>query len=451
MIATGQSEAILRHNSRWIPGGMSSLNRCVSPVISFVRAQGSRLWDVDGNEYIDFHAGFAPYILGHNDPDVNEAVAKAMSDGLSNFGSGPTLLEGQLAELFLDCVTTAEMVQFFNSGSEATAHAIRVARAATGREHVLVVQGSYNGHHNVVATNLMSSRRELGDRRISGDEYPLAPITAGIPGAELSLMHAVEFNDLAAVETVAQRHRLACLITEPVLQNIGVVTPAAGYLHGLRSLADKYGFLLVFDEVKTGFRSALGGYQSIAGVVPDLSTFGKAIANGMPIAAVAGKREYMALATSAQVGNRVLVAGTYNAHPLPVAAAIACISKLKDPRNGVYSKLESLGDRLAVGQQELFGKFGIKAVISRVGSAYCAYFMHRPPKCWWEILTEHDFAFDAKFRQALIGQGIYFFPLPVKQGSISFAHCALDIEQTLQAMELAIRSCVRSSNGPEST
>jgi len=261
-----KSERLLAENSKVIPGGLASLNRKAEPVIAFARAKGSRLWDIEGNEYIDYHAGFAPYILGHNDDDLNAAVTSALHNNLSNYGSGPTREEGELARLFLQAVRHAEKVQFFNTGSEATAQAIRVARAWTGRSHIIKMQGGYNGHHNAVATNLMSSREQLGGKRVVGDEYPHVPITAGIPLEEQALTRIVPFNDLEAVEHVAKKYAIAALITEPVLQNVGVVKPQPGYLKGLRELADRYGFLLIFDEVKTGFRASLGGYQAIAGV-----------------------------------------------------------------------------------------------------------------------------------------------------------------------------------------
>jgi glutamate-1-semialdehyde 2,1-aminomutase len=438
-MATWKSSlALLEENSRYIPGGLASLNRRTDLPIAFARAVGSRMWDLDGHEYIDYHAGFAPYILGHNDPDVNRAVRDAIDAQLSNYGSGPTREEGELASLFLQCVEWAERVQFLNTGSEATAQAIRVARAATGRAHVLLVQGSYNGHHNTVAANLMSTRQQLGGKRVVGDEYPLVPITAGIPAEEQSLMHAVEFNDLAAVEAVARRYPLACMITEPVLQNVGVVEPAAGYLQGLRELADRYGFLLIFDEVKTGFRAALGGYAAICGIAPDLATYGKAFANGYPISALAGRRQYMDLVTSTDPSRRVLLAGTYNAHPVPVAAATACLRKLADPAADAYGRLERLAERLETGQRELFEKHGVTATIGRVGSAHCAYFMDRAPTCWWDILESHDAQLDATYRRALIERGIYNFPMPCKQGSISLAHSEQDIDQTLAAIDAAL-------------
>jgi glutamate-1-semialdehyde 2,1-aminomutase len=430
-----RSREILERNSRLIPGGLASVNRKADPCISFKRALGSRMWDVDGNEYIDYHAGFAPYILGHNDPEVNEAVSGAMAAGLSNFGTGPTEDEGALAELFLARLPMADGVQFFNTGSEATAHAVRVARAATGRDHLLLVQGSYNGHHNAVAANVMTPVDALGGKQIAGGEYPVVPITAGTPQSELNLMHPVEFNDLDAVEYVARKYEVALMITEPALQNVGVVKPKPGYLEGLRALADRYGFLLVFDEVKTGFRSSIGGYQGVSKVCPDLSTFGKAFANGFPIAALAGKREFLDLAVSDDPARRVLLAGTYNCHPVPVAAATACLTKLGDPALDLYGHLEALATRLEAGQKRIFDDHDVPTSIVRQGSAHCVYFMDRAPLNWWEIATGHDMKFDAEYRAALIGQGIYNFPLATKQGSISCAHTVADIDRTLEITE----------------
>lgn len=435
---SSRTQEILARNSRYIPGGMASVNRRTDPPIAFARGQGAYLWDVDGNQYIDYHAGFAPYILGHNDPDVNAAVVETFQNGLSNFGAGPTGQEGELAELFLKCVPTAERVQFLNSGSEATAQAIRVARAATGRDHVILIQGSYNGNQNVVAANLMDSAAQLGGKPAAGGEYPLNPITAGVPAAEAALLHAVEFNDLEAVDAVARRHKIAALITEPVLQNIGIVKPRPGYLAGLRKLADEHGFVFIFDEVKTGFRAALGGYQSICGVTPDLSTFGKAIANGFPMAALAGKANLLDLTVSDDPKRRVLMAGTYNAHPVTVAASLACLRKLADPKLKIYETLDRLTARLVAGVEAAFKKHAVTAVVVREGSAHSYYFMAEPPTSWWQLVTNHDFLRDARLRKALIERGIYYFPTPTKQGSVSFAHSEADIDQTITAFEAAI-------------
>jgi glutamate-1-semialdehyde 2,1-aminomutase len=433
------SQQLLAENSKLIPGGLGSLNRKADPVIAFKRAKGSRLWDLEGREYIDYHAGFAPYLLGHNDDDVNNAVIACLREELSNYGSGPTRDEGELARLFVKAMPHVERVQFFNTGSEATSQAIRVARAATDHHHIIKMQGGYNGHHNAVATNLMSSREQLGGQRIQGGEYPRIPITAGIPPEEAALTHVVPFNDLKAVETVIKKYPVAAIITEPVLQNIGIVKPLPDYLRGLRELADRHSVLLILDEVKTGFRAALGSYQSIANVFADLSTFGKAFANGFPIAALAGKASYMDLAVATDARKRVLVAGTYNSHPVPVAAALACLKKLMDPALNVYGKLERLGQQLETGQRGLFAKYKIQAAISRIGSSSCVYFMDRLPNDWWDVLEHHNSDFDTRYRRALIERGIYHFPVIVKQGSISFAHTNADIQKTLEATDDALR------------
>lgn len=435
-----KTNAVLRRNEQWIPGGLASLNRKADPCISFARGKGGHIWDFDGNRYIDFHLGFAPYILGHNDDDQSAAVAASLERELSNFGSGTTVEEGELAALFLQVLPFADKVQFLNTGSEATLQAIRVARAATGRDHLIKIQGGYNGHHNMVAANLMSSADALGGRARVGEEYPIDPITAGIPEAEQALIHAVEFNDLEAVETIVKRHPIAALITEPVLQNIGVVKPRPGYLEGLRALADQYGFLLIFDEVKTGFRSAVGGYQELSGVAPDLSTFGKAFANGYPISALAGKAEYMDLALSTDPKKQVLLAGTYNCHPIPVCAALVCLRKLMDPNLDVHGHLERLGARLQAGQEALFAEFGIAAHVARLGSASSVYFGDKLPACWWDILQHHDFALDLRYRRGLIERGIYHFPVPTKQGSLCFAHTEPDIDAALEVTREVLKT-----------
>ena len=416
-----QSAAILAHNRRFIPGGVVSVNRSIEPQIVFVRAQGARLWDAEGNTYLDYHAAFAPHILGHNDPYVTEAVERVLRDGASLYGAGTTRLEGELAERVCTHMPWVEQVQFLNTGSEATYQALRLARAATGRDHVIVMQGGYNGWHNDVACNLMTPLSTLGPR-VSPGEYPFHPISAGIPQAHQELVHAINFNDLDSVEWVCQRYPIAGLITEPVLQNIGVVKPEPGYLAGLRRLADEYGFVLIFDEVKTGFRHALGGHAALCGVRPDLAVYGKALANGYPIAALGGRADLMALCVDADASRRVLIAGTYNAHPVPVAAAIATIDRLADP--AVFAHLEAMGARL----ERHAAALPVRTV--RQGSCLCFYFMDHAPRDWHDLAAHHDSPRDAAMRQWLIERGVYSFPLAAKQWSISAAHTAADIDET---------------------
>jgi len=428
---TAESELIARRSAESIAGGVVSLNRKVDPPLVFARARGSRLWDADGNDYIDYHAAFAPHILGHNDLDVNGAVLAAMERGWSLVGSGPTPWEMQLAELLRRSVPTIESVQLANTGSEATAHAIRLSRAWTGREDIVLMLGGYNGWHNDVARTVMPSLEDVGPR-VSPGEYKFLPLSAGIPAGVTRRVHVVNFNDAASVEYVLRRHPVACVLTEPVLQNVGILPPKPGYLAALRTLCDRYGTLLVFDEVKTGFRSALGGYQSIAGVTPDLSVFGKAVANGFPLGVICGRAEIMRLFDSRDPLRRVLISGTYNGHPVNVAAAIATIERLSRNGGEVYRKLEALGARMEKGLAELFAAKGVPARLSRIGSAFCAYFCDRIPADWHELASIHDFEFDRRYRRALIERGVYHFPLPCKQGSISAAHTEADIDRTLE-------------------
>lgn len=433
-----KSAEILQRNERWIPGGVVSLNRKTAPNICFVKGQGSRVFDADGNEYIDYQAGFAASFLGHNDADINAAVSKTLSEQQVLMGAGPTLLEGDFAKLFCESVPNAESIQITTTGSEATYHAIRIARAVTKRNHIVVMQGGYNGWHNDVACNVISSLQDAGEYTNKG-EYKFDSLSAGVPQDHSKLVHVVNYNDLDSVAYVLQKYEVACILLEPLLQNIGIVKPVAGYLEGLRKLADENGSLLIFDEVKTGFRHALGGYQSICGVTPDLSTFGKAVANGYPLGVIAGKKKYMDYFVHPEKEHRVLIAGTYNAFPLTTAAAIATLEKLKSPHYKVYEHLEHLGATLEKGYREIFSKLDKPVYIARQGSAFCVYFMEHEPLNYHDVLLNHDFEFDTTYRKKLIQHGVFNFPAPIKQGSISFAHTLKDIEQTLEITEKVLK------------
>jgi glutamate-1-semialdehyde 2,1-aminomutase len=436
-IGNAASQALLRRGEAVIAGGVVSLNRKVEPGIAFVRARGSRIVDADGREYIDYHAAFAPHILGHNDPDVNGAVLRAMEDGWSLMGSGTTPWEVRLAELLRDAVPGLERLQLTNSGSEATAHAIRLSRAWTGREDVILILGGYNGWHNDVARTVMPSVSDIGPR-VSPGEYRFLPMSAGIPRGVMDRIHVVNFNDPDSVEDVMRRHPVACVLTEPVLQNIGVIPPRPGYLEQLRKLCDRHGAVLIFDEVKTGFRAALGGYQSIAGVMPDLSVFGKAVANGYPLGVIGGRADILGLFDAKDAARRVLIAGTYNGHPMTVAAAIATLELLSRNGGEIYRRLEVLGARLQAGLERLYREKGLRAVVSRIGSAFCTYFCDSVPVDWHDLAARHDFDFDRRLRRALIERGVYHFPLPAKQGSISAAHTVEDVDRTLELTREAL-------------
>jgi glutamate-1-semialdehyde 2,1-aminomutase len=443
-----KSQEILRKNEKWIPGGVVSLNRKCEPNICFTKGKGSRVWDKDGNEYIDYQAGFAAAFLGHNDSDVDEAVQRSIAARKVLMGAGPTDLEGEFAELFCKCVPTVEKVQLTTTGSEATYHAIRIARAATGRDHIIIMQGGYNGWHNDVAANVISNLADIGPR-VSPGEYPFDSLSAGIPAQHKSLVHVVNFNDSDSISYILKRYPIACILLEPILQNIGIVKPQPGYLQTLRKLADDHGCLLIFDEVKTGFRHALGGYQSVCRVTPDLSSFGKAVANGYPMGVLGGKALYMDYFTHPDRSKRALIAGTFNAHPLTTAAAIATLRKLSSPAAKVYDHVRKLGETLNAGLTRIFGEYDKPFHIAREGSAFCVYFMDHAPRDFHDIAEHHDFKFDKEYRLELIQAGIYHFPLPIKQGSISYAHTERDIEETLQQTETVLRR-LRGSTRKES-
>ena len=432
-------ETLLEHNRRYIPGGISSVNRAIDPAITFTKGEGAYLWDAAGKRYIDFHAGFAPYFLGHNFAPINEAAAAALKGGDSLFGAGPSKAEGQLAELICRNVPAVQKVTFLNTGSEATSLAIRIGRAVTQRSHIIVMQGGYNGNHDELACNVFNSLAEIGPR-VSPGEYPLRPLGAGTTIEQTHFVHAINYNDLESVRYICRRFPIAALITEPLLQNIGVVKPQPGYLEGLRDLADEFGFLLVFDEVKTGFRHALGGYSQVCGIKPDLVVYGKAVANGFPLALVGGKAEYMDSIIDPDPARRPFVAGTYNGHPVAVAAATETVRYLAANKDKIYPKMEAMGAAMEAGIAGIFARRGVTACVARQGSAFSFYMMAKPPRDLHDIIEGHDFARDVALRRALIQRGVFFVPIATKQCSLSAAHSDADVEFTLEQFESAVKA-----------
>ena len=422
------AEAVARQR-QFIAGGTMSINRAINPPKLFVRADGAYLWDADG---------FAPYLFGHRDREIDAAVIAAIGSGASLIGAGTMPWEAELAELLVDAVPALEQVQLTSTGSEAVSYALRLARAYTGRDNVVVMQGGYNGWADYVSYNLMDPREVVEGHR-PGDEYPLRVTTAGIPDVIASTVRVVEYNDLAAAEKVLAKGDIAAFILEPVLQNIGIVKPLPGYLEGLRALCTKYGTVLIFDEVKTGFRHALGGYQQIAGVLPDLCTFGKAVANGYPMGVVGGRREIMALCSDPDPKRRVVIAGTYNGHPVNVAAAKATLQRLKSREAEVYGELERLGARMQEGLERVFADRNYPTTLVRQGSAFALYFMDHAPVSWRDIAIHNDNERDLSYRRAMIEAGVFHFPVATKQSSISLAHTDADIDETVAITADVIR------------
>jgi glutamate-1-semialdehyde 2,1-aminomutase len=433
------SQSILEHNRRFIPGGISSVNRSIDPAIAFVKGEGAWLWDASGKRYVDYHAGFAPYFLGHNFRPVNEAAAAALTAGDSLFGAGPSVLEGTLAELIATHVPAVEKLNLLNTGSEADALAVRVARAVTGRKHIIVMQGGYNGNSDELACNVFNTVAEIGPR-VSPGEYPLKPLGAGTTILDTRFVHAINYNDLESVRYVCRRYPVAALLTEPLLQNIGVVRPDPGYLEGLRALADELGFLLIFDEVKTGFRHALGGYSALSGVTPDLVVYGKAVANGFPIAMVGGKAQYMDSIVDPDPARRPFVAGTYNGHPVAVAAAIETVRYLAANKDEIYPRMEKMGAAMEKGILDIFRRAGVNACVARQGSAFSFYLMEKQPRDLHDIVEGHDFARDVALRRGLVERGVFFVPIATKQCSLSAAHTMDDVAFTLEQFEASLKA-----------
>lgn len=417
------SERIFEEACRVIPGGVNTSLRRFEPKLALTRGEGAVITDADGKEYIDYHAAFGPTVLGHNHPVVNARVKETL-DQLDLFGAGTTELEIELARRICGHVPSAEKVLFTNSGSEATYSALRLARAATGRRKIIKFQGCYHGWHDSVLTNVISAPEKIG----SPD-----PISAGSLPEVLANTVVCTFNDLDSVETAfrANPGEIAAIILECIPHNIGCVMPEHGFLAGLREITKRHGAILIFDEVITGFRHGLGGYQKVAGVTPDLTTLGKSMANGYPIAAIAGRAELMDQYNT-NPGGKVFFAGTYNAHPLSTAAALATLDVLEAP--GAYARLFGLGERMRGGLKEIVERRGLKAEVAGFGSVFVTYFMEGPIQSYTDLLRNDADKFVA-YRRALVNRGFFKLPMNIKRACVSLSHTEKQVDATLEACE----------------
>ena len=395
----------------------------MSPHLVFREARGAYLTELDGNRYLDYHAAFGPVLLGHNHPAVNRRVAEALN-GADLCGAGATELELEVARKLHQHVACAEKVQVCTSGSEAVFNAIRVARAFTGRPKIVKFQGCYHGTYDSVLMNVMSAPENVGG---------LDPASAGILPAVLGDTVVCAYNALGEVEQTlaAHRNQVAAIIAEPIAHNMGCVLPRPGFLEGLRELTTKHGALLIFDEVITGFRHHLGGYQSLCGVRPDLAAFGKAIANGFPLAAVCGRADVMDHFNT-RPGGDTCFAGTYHGHPVGCAAALATLDVLE--REPVYEHVFGLGELLRKGLREIHQRLGTGATIAGFGSVFVTYFAPGPFENYSDCLR-NDAARFIDYRQRLIARGIFEMPSNLKRGHISYSHTKADIDRSLQSAE----------------
>jgi glutamate-1-semialdehyde 2,1-aminomutase len=400
---------------------VSGAIRSVEPAITFTRATGAYLFDAEGRRYIDYLGGFGPILLGHCHPEVNQCVAQTLST-VDLIGVGAHELEVQLAEKICQHVLCAEKVIFCNSGSEATYLALRLARAVTGRQKIIKFQGCYHGWHDAVLMNVISEPERVGYKD---------PLSAGMLPQAIEQTFVLPFNNLTMVTDILARHGrdIAAIILEPLPHNMGCIFPVEGFLEGLRRLTHQYGIILIFDEIISGFRHGLGGYQKIAGVTPDLTTLSKAVANGYPLAIVAGRTDIM---EHCQPGQDVYVAGTFNAHPAGVAAALATIAILERPES--YASLFRLGERLRAGLRSIVQNCGIQATVTGFGSVFVLYFLEPPLRSYDDLLRNNTARF-LTYRRQLIARGVYELPVNLKRSYISLAHSEQDIDDTLTHAE----------------
>ncbi len=417
---------LARRAAAVIPGGVNSGQRRIAGLEELVIAgtAGATFTDARGVTYTDYHAAFGPPLLGHNDPDVDGAVA-AVARSVGLMGVGVTHVEIELAERLCALVPSLERVLLTETGSEATFHAIRLARAATGRRHIIKFQGCYHGWHDAVAMNVISPAERIGHKD---------PLSQGSLPEVIDATIVCRFNDADEVERALREHDVAAIILEPIPHNIGAVLPASGFLERLRELATAHGTVLIFDEVVTGFRHGLGGYQAVAGVTPDLTTLGKAMGNGWPISALGGKAELMEL-FSTTPGRPAFFAGTFNGHPPTAAAALATIEKLE--REPVHEHVFRLGERTRLGLRDLYARLGVPALVTGFGSIFVTYFLEGPVTSYDDLLR-NDVELFVGYRRELMEHGIFELPLNLKRSHFSYAHTDEDVARLLDATEQSV-------------
>ena len=422
-----RSLVLFEKAKRVIPGGVNSPVRAgkavgITPPFIF-KAKGCFIWDMDGNQYIDYVGSWGPMILGHAHPQVVKAIEEAMSKGTS-YGA-PTEREVELAETIVDMVPSVEMVRMVNSGTEATMSAIRLARGYTGREKIIKCEGCYHGHADSLLVSAGSGVATLGIPGSPGVPKDLAAHTISVP-----------YNDLESVSMAFERYRaqIAAMIVEPIPGNMGVILPKEGYLQGLRRITSENGALLIFDEVISGFRVARGGAQELYGITPDLTCLGKIIGGGLPVGAYGGKREIM---EHMAPEGEIYQAGTLSGNPLAMAAGLATLKILKDQT--IYEGLESHANTLFSGIKEAAEKAGIPITVNRVGSMGSIFFTQGPVADFASAKRANEEQFKKYFR-SMLDQGIYLAPSAYEAMFLSTAHDKKIIEKTVESAHRAFTS-----------
>ncbi|TMD46261.1 MAG: glutamate-1-semialdehyde-2,1-aminomutase [Chloroflexi bacterium] len=419
------SHTLYQEAQQLLPGGVNSPVRAFRGVggepIFIDSARGPYLFDVDGNRYLDYVQSWGPMILGHTHPSVVEAVIEASKRGFS-FGA-PTEAESELAKMVIESVPSIEMVRFVNSGTEATMSALRLARAYTGRHKIIKFSGCYHGHADMLLVQAGSGVATMG-----------LPDSPGVPPEATGNTLIAPYNDIEAVEMLFDTYptEIAAVIVEPVAANMGLVLPQPGFLEQLRSLTKAYGALLIFDEVMTGFRVALGGMQERVGITPDLTCLGKIIGGGLPVGAYGGRREIMEQV--APLG-AMYQAGTLSGNPLAMAAGIATLTEMRKP--GQYEELERKSQMLGNGLERVKNETGVELQFARIGAMFCLYFTGQPVTDYASAKSSDTASF-AQYFWNMLARGIY---LPPSQFEACFISLALDdemIKETIESARLAL-------------
>ncbi|MFZ5595123.1 MAG: glutamate-1-semialdehyde 2,1-aminomutase [Pseudomonadota bacterium] len=418
-----RSHELFQQAQRHIPGGVNSPVRAFRGVggepVFFKRGAGAYVYDEDDKRYIDYVGSWGPMILGHSHPDVIKAVQEAAANGLG-FGA-PTAIETTMADLLCTLVPSMDMVRMVSSGTEATMSAIRLARGFTGRDKIVKFEGCYHGHSDSLLVKAGSGALTLG-----------VPTSPGVPVALAEHTITLDYNNLAQVEEVFAHvgHQIACIIVEPVAGNMNCIPPLPGFLQGLRKVCSEYGAVLIFDEVMTGFRVALGGAQQYYGVTPDLTTLGKVVGGGLPVGAFGGKKEIMQ--HIAPLGP-VYQAGTLSGNPVAMAAGLATVSRLTAP--GFYEHLSAMTQRLATGLVERAEATGIPLCANQVGGMFGIFFTDQPSVSSYAQAVNCNVEHFKLFFHGMLEQGVYLAPSAFEAGFVSAAHGETEIDATLDAAE----------------
>ena len=421
-----RNKELFDHSQYFIPGGVNSPVRAFGSVggtpIFFKSAHGSKLWDEDGKEYIDYINSWGPMILGHAHPDVIQAVQDVAKDSLS-FGA-PTARELEMAREIVKIVPSIEQVRLVSSGTEATMSAIRVARGFTGRDKIVKFEGCYHGHADALLVKAGSGALTFGQ-----------PSSAGVPADVAKDTLTLSYNNVEELQQLfdQQGDDIACVILEPVVGNMNLIVPSEEFLNTLRSVTEKHGAVLIFDEVMTGFRVSLGGAQELFGITPDMTTLGKVIGGGLPVGAFGGRKEIMQ--TLAPLGP-VYQAGTLSGNPVAVAAGLKTLELIQ--AKGFFKSLSQQTKKLTDGLTEAAKELGIKFCARNVGGMFGLYFSEQPPNSFQDVMASDREKFNAFFHE-MLSQGIYFGPSAFEAGFVSAQHSDEDINFTIECAKKAFQ------------